>query len=175
MVTSQAIILYTTSTTILLQLKCCYLHHSCSMHLTVKNVAWQLRTLYVIRAKGLLLKVKVEVYSLVSSTKHYSPNFTQLPPGNRTCSFISHLNSPGSIQPGCHFWHTELFKHTSLHCPARYPLTPGLRDSAHVGKVPCLGAQHWSIIQPSWGLNLQGCQFSGNSQNSGFSFFWTWE
>ena len=27
------------------------------------------------------------------------------------------------------------------------------RESARVGKVPCLGAQHRSIIQPSWGSN----------------------
>ena len=70
----------------------------------------------------------MEVYSLVSSAKRYSPDFTQLPPGNRTCSFISHLKSPGSIQPGCHFRRTALFKHTSLHCPTRYPLTPGSRE-----------------------------------------------
>ena len=76
----------------------------------------------------LKVKVKVEVYSLVSSAKRYSPDFTQLRPGHRTCSFISHLNSPGSIQPGCHFGRTELFKHTSLHCPTRYPLTPGSRE-----------------------------------------------
>ena len=56
-------------------------------------------------------KVKVEVYSLISSAKRYSPDFTQLAPGHRTCSFISHLNSPGSIQPGCQFRRTELFKH----------------------------------------------------------------
>ena len=71
----------------------------------------------------------MRVYSLVSSTKHHSPDFIQLPPGRRTCSFISHLNSPGSIQPGCHFFGaTELFKLTSLHCPTRYPLTPGSRE-----------------------------------------------
>ena len=70
----------------------------------------------------------MEVYSLVSSANRYSPDFTQLPPGHRTCSFISHLNSPGSIQPGCHFRPMKLFKHTSLHCPIRYPLTPGSRE-----------------------------------------------
>ena len=47
--------------------------------------------------------VQVRVYSLVSSAKRHSSDFTQLPPGHRTSSFISHLNSPGSIQPGCHF------------------------------------------------------------------------
>ena len=52
---------------------------------------------------GALVKVNVQVYSLVSNAKRDSPDFTQLPPGHRTCSFISHLNSPGSIQPGCHF------------------------------------------------------------------------
>ena len=76
------------------------------------------------------VKVKLEVYSLVSSAKRYSLDFTQLPPGHvhRICSFISHLNSLGSIQPGCHFLRTELFKHTSLHRPTRYPLTPGSRE-----------------------------------------------
>ena len=72
-------------------------------------------------------KVKVQVYSLVSSAKRHSPDFTQLPPGHRTCSFINHLNPPGSIQPGCYFRRTELFKHRSLHCPTRYPLTPWSR------------------------------------------------
>ena len=60
--------------------------------------------------------------------KHHSPDFTQLSPGHRTCSFISYLNSPGSIQSGCHFWCTKVFKHTSVHCPTRFPLTPGLRE-----------------------------------------------
>ena len=73
-------------------------------------------------------KVKVQVYSLVSSAKRHSPHFTQLSPGHRTCSFISHFNSLGSIRPSCHFQATELFKHTSLHCPTRYPLTPGSRE-----------------------------------------------
>ena len=70
----------------------------------------------------------MQVYSLVSSAKRHSADFTQLPPGHRAASFISHLNSPGSIQPGCHFRRTELFKHTSLHCPTRYPLTPGSQE-----------------------------------------------
>ena len=70
--------------------------------------------------------VEVQVYSLVSSVKRHLPDFTQLPPGHRTCSFVSHLNSPGSIQAGCHFRCTELFKHTN--CPTRYALTPGLRE-----------------------------------------------
>ena len=77
---------------------------------------------------GYLTVVKVQVYSLVSSAKRHSPDFTQLPTGHRTCSFISHLNSSGSTQPGCHFRRTELFKHTSLHCPTRYPLVPGSRE-----------------------------------------------
>ena len=38
-------------------------------------------------------------YGLVSGAKRHSPDYTQLPPGHRTCSFISHLNFPGSIQP----------------------------------------------------------------------------
>ena len=75
------------------------------------------------------VRVEVEAYSLVSRTECYSPDFTQLrTPGHGTCSFLRHLNSPGSIQPGCHFRRTELFKHTSLHCSTRYPLTPGSRE-----------------------------------------------
>ena len=74
------------------------------------------------------IKVKVKIYSLVSSAKRHSPAFTQLPPGHRTCSFISHLNSPGSIQLGCHSQRTKLLKHTNLHCPTRSPLTLGSRE-----------------------------------------------
>ena len=61
------------------------------------------------------VKVKVGGYSLVSSAKGHSHDFTQLPPGHRTCSSISHLNSPGSTQPGCQFWRTELVEYTGLH------------------------------------------------------------
>ena len=97
-------------------------------------------------------KVKVQVYSLVSSAKCHSPDFRQLPPGHRTCSFISHLNSLGSIQPGWHFRHVELFKHTSLHCPTRYPLTPGSREcTCEQSALPrSTTSKH---IQCSWGSN----------------------
>ena len=73
-------------------------------------------------------KVKVEVYSLVSSVKRYSPHFTQLPPGHRTCSFISHLNSPGSIQPGCHFQCIWNYSNTQTFSPTEYLLTPGSKE-----------------------------------------------
>ena len=74
-------------------------------------------------------KGKVRVYCLVSSAKRHSPDFIQLPPAHRTCSFISHLNSPGSIQPGCHFFGARNYSNSqSLHCPTRYPLTPGSRE-----------------------------------------------
>ena len=64
-----------------------------------------------------------------SSAKRHSPDFTlsQLPPGYRICLFIRQLNSPGSIQPGCHCRRTKLFKRTSLHCRTRYPLAPESR------------------------------------------------
>ena len=107
------------------------------------------------------VNVKVEVYSLVSIAKCRSPDFTHLPSGHRTCSFISHLNSPGSIQPGCHLRRTGLFQHTSLHCPTRYPLRMG-QESARVGKVPCLGAQRRSIIQPSPGSNSRALTFKSH-------------
>ena len=94
---------------------------------------------------SMVIKVKVQVYSLVSGAKRHSPDFTQLPSGHRTCSFISHFNSLGSIQPGCRFRRTELFKHTGLHCPTRYHSLLG-RESARVSKVPFLGAQRRSIF-----------------------------
>ena len=73
---------------------------------------------------------KVQVCSLVSSAKCHTPDFMHIiiPAGHGTCSFVSHLNFPGSIQPGCRFPRAELFKHTSLHCPTGYPLTPGSRE-----------------------------------------------
>ena len=100
--------------------------------------------------------VKVKVYSLTSSAKCHSPDFTQLPPGHRTCSFISHLNSLGSLQPGYHLWRTELFKHTSLHCPTRCPLTLGWREcTCEQSTLPrSTTSEH---IQCSWGLNPWSC------------------
>ena len=68
-----------------------------------------LMTLFQIKSmftyvSNLEIKVQVEVFDLVSGAKWYSPDYTQLPPGHRTCSFIGlcHLNSPGSTQPWCH-------------------------------------------------------------------------
>ena len=108
------------------------------------------------------LKVKVEVYNLASSTKHHSPNFMQLPPGHRTWSFIGHLNSPGSIQPGCHFWCAKLFKHTrAFTVLSGTHLLLGLA-SACMGKMPYLGAQRRNIIQPSQGSNLRSLTFKSH-------------
>ena len=42
------------------------------------------------------IMVEVEIYSLVSSVKRCSPDFTQLVPGHTTCSFLSHLNPLGN-------------------------------------------------------------------------------
>ena len=97
--------------------------------------------------------VKVKVYRLVSRKKCYAPDFTQLPPGHRTCSFVSHLSSPGSRQPGCHFQCTELIPTYKA-----FTVLPGThlllgQESARVGIVPCLGAQCRTIIQPSRGSN----------------------
>ena len=102
---------------------------------------------------------------LVSSVRCHSLNFTQLPPDHRTCLFISHLNSLGSIQPGCHFWCMKLFKHTSLHCPTRYPLTPRSREctceqralprNTTLKHIQCsLGSNPWSLACTSRKLPL---------------------
>ena len=73
-------------------------------------------------------------------------NFTQLPPGHRTCSFISHLNSPESIQPGCHF---SAHRTIQTHKPSLSYQVPTYslgRESACVSNVPCLRAQRRSIF-----------------------------
>ena len=89
----------------------------------------------------IIVKVKVKVYSLVSSAKRYSPDFTQLPPGHRTCSFISHLNSPGNI----HAARLPFSAHGTIQTQA-FTVLPGThlllgQEYAPVSKVPCLGAQ----------------------------------
>ena len=51
------------------------------------------------------------------------------------CSFISHLISQGSTQPGSHkFWLTWLITHASLLGPTRYPLSLLGRKGARMGK-----------------------------------------
>ena len=69
-------------------------------------------------------------------------------PGHRTCSFISHLNPQGSVQPDCHFRRTELFKLTSLHCPTRYTHLYSWVKRVHVWAkcLNCLGSQRRSIV-----------------------------
>ena len=54
---------------------------------------------------------------------------------------------PGDQRDRLQFRRTGLLKHTSLYCPTRYPHILLDRESARVGKVPCLGAQRLSIIQ----------------------------
>ena len=92
------------------------------------------------------MKIKVEVYGLVSGAKRHSADYTQLPPGHRTCSFISTTRgaySPAAISGARNYSNTQAF--TVL--PGTHLLLG--RESARVGKVPCLGAQRLSIIQPS--------------------------
>ena len=99
------------------------------------------------------IKIKVEVCSLVSSTKCHSPDFKQLPPGHWTSLFISRLNSRGEHTAQLPCWGSmKLFKHASLHCPTRYPLTPGLREcTCEQSVLPrSTTPEH---IQRSWGSN----------------------
>ena len=96
----------------------------------------------------------MEVYGLVylaGSATHY----TQLPPGHRTCSFICHLNSPGSIQP-CFHHSAGNCSNTQKPCVS-YQVSKSLflgGEGACVGKVPCLGTQHLSMIKPRRRLKL---------------------
>ena len=89
----------------------------------------------------------MQVCSLVSSAKRYSPDSTQLLPGHRTCSFISHLNSPGSMQPADAVFGTQNYSNTQA-----FTVSPGThlllgRENARVSKVSCLGKQRRSIIR----------------------------
>ena len=111
-----------------------------------------LQRLQVAHTSAVKKKVKVQVHSLVSSAKDHSPDFTQLPNAHRTCSFIGHLNSPGSIQPGYHFRRMEPFKYTAFTVPPGTPLLQG-RESARVSKVPHLGAQRQSILSAAGDRN----------------------
>ena len=89
----------------------------------------------------------------------HKPEGCEIQPGTQWCTDISRLNSlgPGSIWLGCNFRCTELIKYTEA-----FTVLPGTHlllgwESAHVGKVPCLGAQYWrrDLIQPTWGLSSQ--------------------
>ena len=66
---------------------------------------------------------------------------------------------PGSTQPGCRFGRTELFKHTSLHCPTRYPFTPGSTEcTCRQSALPWSTTSQHSSAQ--WGSNPRylGCK-----------------
>ena len=83
--------------------------------------------------------------------KRHSPDFTQLPPGHRTCSFISHFkfNFPGSNSPAAIF-STQYYSNThAFTVPPGTQLLLG-RESACVSKVPCLGVQHRRIFSAVW-------------------------
>ena len=96
----------------------------------------------------------MRVYSLVSSVKCHSPDFTQLSPGHRTCSFISHLNSPGSIQPGCHFLAQGTIQTHKPSLSYHVPLTLGSREcTCEQSALPRSTTSEY--IQRSWGSNLQ--------------------
>ena len=119
-----------------------------------RQTLWSLLGLEALCWREVKVKVKVQVYSLVSSVKRCSPNFTEFPPGHMTYSFISHLNLLGSIQPSCHFRCTELFKHTSLHCATRYPLTPESGEcTCEQSALPRSTTSEY--IQSSWGSKPQ--------------------
>ena len=81
------------------------------------------------------LNVKVGVYNLVSSTSTVLLTLHNYPLITGPFSFISHLNSPGSIQPGSHkVWCTWLTTHTNFPSPTRYQLLLLGGASVHVCK-----------------------------------------
>ena len=102
-----------------------------------------------------LSKVKLEVYSSVSSDSTALLTLHTYSLVTRPCSFISHRNSPGSIQSGSNqFWHTELITRTSLLGPTGIHLIPG-RESARANKVPCPRVQHHVQDSPASDSNPQ--------------------
>ena len=57
----------------------------------------------------------VYIYSQLSSASAALLTLHSYPLVTGACSFVSHLDSPGSIQPGTHsFWPTGLITHTNL-------------------------------------------------------------
>lgn len=90
-------------------------------------------------------KVKVQFYSLVSSLALHPavatlPTLHNYPLVTGPVHTLSHLNSPGSIQPCCHFWRMELLSHIATTVlPGTHSLLG--RESAFVGEVPCPRAQ----------------------------------
>ena len=74
-----------------------------------------------------------------------NPVQKQLPSGDRTCSFISHINSRGAYSPAATSG-SQNYLDTQA-----YTVLPGThlllgRESARVDKVPCQGAQRQSMI-----------------------------
>ena len=102
--------------------------------------------------RGRKIKLNVKVYSLASCTKCYSPNFTQLPPGHRTCSFLK----PSQLLAEHTAWLPFLALRNYSNTQA-FLVLPGTHlllvwESAHLGKVPCPGTQCCSAIKPIWPL-----------------------
>ena len=83
------------------------------------------------------VKVKVQVYSLISSLKTYHPTL-HLTPGHWICSFVCHFNSTESIQSCSRFGALNLsYTLPSLSCS----FSPESSE-AFEGEVPCPRTHH---------------------------------
>ena len=82
-------------------------------------------------------------YSLISSLKtyHQTLHFT---PGQWTCSFMCHFNSPASIQSCSRSAHQTHCTHCHL-CPTRYSFSPESSE-AFEGEVSCPRTHHLNNV-----------------------------
>ena len=77
------------------------------------------------------------VYLYSATLCKISMRFTSIFPGYRTCSFQYQLNSLGMHTALLPSRRWKLFKHTSNHCPTKYPFTPGSRECTY----------RWSVLR----------------------------
>ena len=87
----------------------------------------------------------MEVYSLVSSAKRYSPDFTQITAWSGTCSFSKPSQFPRKIKHCCHFLAQKLFKTHKLFLSYQVS-TYSWAERVHMW-VKCLAQEHNATAQ----------------------------
>ena len=87
-----------------------------------------------------LIKVKGQVYNLISNLKTY-----RLTPGHWSCSFVCHSSSTGSIQSCSRFGALNVYRTHCHLCPIRNLFSPDSSE-AFEGEVPCPRTQHLNNV-----------------------------
>ena len=100
-------------------------------------------------------KKGTEFYSLESSAKRHSRDFTQLAPGHGACSFIRPSQLPWEHTAQLPFPVHRTSQTHKRSLSYQVPTYSWVERECARAKVPCLGAQCRSIIWPSWEMNLR--------------------